>query len=195
MAVVSARSQESLLFPMKSQPLMPNMIFAKQTLLKPGRKSLRLSPPTLVCVAWEGKAVRLCISYWKRELAFFSEFLLLCLGGACTVLFPVPELSAGPVSPVSGGEPGLDLQGQLVQGVLIDDQGLVQQVVSDLGWATQVDRRHVTATEISQLSFPSQHILDPPLCCFLEKPSSCLECYWHKEAPAALWELIRINSS
>lgn len=32
----------------------------------------------------------------------------------------------------SGGEPGLDLQGQLVQGVLVDDQGLVQQVVSDL---------------------------------------------------------------
>lgn len=34
----------------------------------------------------------------------------------------------------SGGEPGLDLQGQLVQGVLVNDQGLVQQVVSNLGW-------------------------------------------------------------
>lgn len=33
----------------------------------------------------------------------------------------------------SGGEPGLNLQGQLIQGVLVDDQGLVQQVVGDLG--------------------------------------------------------------
>lgn len=81
MAAMSACSQESLLFSMKSWSLMPNMIFAKQKSLKPGREGLCLSPPTLVCVAWEGKAVRLCISYWKRELTLSSEFLWLSLGG------------------------------------------------------------------------------------------------------------------
>lgn len=111
MAAMSACSQESLLFSMKSWFLMPNMIFAKQKSLKPGRKGLCLSPPTLVCVVWEGKAVRLCISYWKRELAFFSEFLLLSLGGGMHGSVSQSCLQALCRAGTSGGEPGLDLQG------------------------------------------------------------------------------------
>lgn len=42
-----------------------------------------------------------------------------------------PRAACGAVQG-SGGQPGLDLQGQLVQGVLVDDEALVQQVVSDL---------------------------------------------------------------
>lgn len=73
----------------------------------------------------------------------------------------------------SGGQPRLDLQGQLVQGVLVDDEGLVQQVVSHL-WGTQRDRLHGAAAEISQLSFPFSTfwVLTSPCVVFLRNPAA-----------------------
>lgn len=67
-------------FPWNVWSLLQNIIFAKQQSLNPGGKHLCLPPPMLIFFAWEGNAVRLCISYWKRELAFFSIFPLLSLG-------------------------------------------------------------------------------------------------------------------
>lgn len=102
-----------------------------------------------------------------KESCCSSQFLL------CVQL---PGLPAGPVqaSP-SGREPGLDLQGQLIQGVLVDDEALVQQVLSHLGWGNTEDRLHLQNSP-SLLSLAA-HLRSPHVV-FLRNPNN-------KDAPAA----------
>lgn len=162
------------------------MTFAKQKWLKPGRKGLRLSPPTLVRVAREGKAARLLYLLLERRAGTLLRVSLAVLRW-WQARFHCPRAVCRP-GQGSGREPGLDLQGQLVQGVLVDDEGLVQQVVSDLEGGTQMDRLHVTATEISQLSFSFSVFLVLRLPCVvsLRKPAAARNAAGNEDAPAAL---------
>lgn len=184
MAAVSACSQESLLFPTKPWSLMPSVIFAKQKSLKPGRKGLTFTSSTRSrCLRGKG----------GETLDLLQEKRAGTLGQSCSGCVlgmhgcaGVPELPAGPgQAAASGGEPRLDLEGQLVQGVLVHDKGLVQQVLGDLGWGnTEGTVCMVADTEISRAFLPFQHVLGTELtpCCFLEKPNLCWECCWHKDA-------------
>lgn len=150
--------------PVFHEIMVPSMIFAKQKSLKPGGKGLSFTSNTHLCCLRGKGCETLYLLSGKRAA------VLLSFSGcvqACTAVSSSQSclLQASP----SGGEPGLNLQGQLIQGVLVDDEALVQQVLSHLGRGNTEIHRNLPAF------FPLQHVLRSPRVVFLRNPNSCLE--------------------